>query len=305
MSEWPALAAVELLVAVAEHGSLAAGARAVGVAQPNASRSIVRLERHLKLSLLQRSTSGSTLTPAGMLIVEWSRSLLFAARNLTEGAAALAADGSGSMTVSASQTVAEHLLPRWLSELRWTHPGVRITVQVHNTHDVLEDVLNGRCAVGFTEGPDAPGGVHSLVVARDELVLVVWPAHPWANRHRPVDGVELSSTPLVTRESGSGTRVALDAVLGAPVQSVLELSSNAAVRVSVMSGTAPAVLSRLAVADALAAGTLHEVPVAGLDLRRPLRAAWTGPRRLTGAAADLVAVARATSRARGDAYGEV
>ncbi len=303
MSEWPALAAVELLVAVADHGSLAAGARAVGMAQPNASRSIVRLERHLKLSLLQRSTAGSTLTPAGLLIVQWSRSLLFAARDLTEGAAALAADGSGAMTVSASQTVAEHLLPRWLSDLRWTHPDVRVTVQVHNTHDVLDDVLRGRCAVGFTEGPDAPGGVHSLVVARDELVLVVRPGHPWATRNLPVGVVELSSTPLVTREPGSGTRVALDAVVGAPVQSVLELSSNAAVRVSVMSGTAPAVLSRLAVADALGAGTLREVPVEALDLRRPLRAVWTGPRRLTGPAADLVAIARATSRARGDGYG--
>lgn len=304
MSEWPALAAIELLVAVADHGSLAAGARAVGMAQPNASRSIVRLERHLKLSLIQRSTAGSTLTPAGLLVVQWSRVLLFAAHDLADGAATLAADGTGSMTVSASQTVAEHLLPRWLSELRWTNPDVRVTVRVHNTHDVLDDVLRGRCTVGFTEGPDAPGGVHSLVVARDELVLVVAPGHPWADRVEPVGAGELRATPLVTREPGSGTRVALDVALGTPVQSALELGGNAAVRVSVMSGTAPAVLSRLAVADALSAGTLAEVALSGLDLRRPLRAVWTGPRRLTGPAAELVALARASGRSRGDSYGD-
>lgn len=304
VSEWPALTAVELLVAVADHGSLAAGARAVGMAQPNASRSIVRLERHLKLSLLQRSTAGSTLTPAGLLVVEWSRSVLFAARDLTDGAAALAADGSGSMTVSASQTVAEHLLPLWLSELRMTHPDMRVTVRVHNTQDVLDDVLHGRCSVGFTEGPATPTGVHALVVARDELVLVVCPTHPWADRDGPLTAGQLRETPLVTREPRSGTRVALDTALGAPVQPALELSSNAAVRVSVMSGTAPAVLSRLAVADALAAGTLREVPVTGLDLRRPLHAVWTGPRRLAGPAADLVSVARASGRGRGIRYGE-
>lgn len=299
MSEWPALAAVELLVAVADHGSLAAGARAVGMAQPNASRSIVRLERHLKLSLLQRSTAGSTLTPAGLLVVEWSRALLFAARDLSDGAAALAADGSGAMTVAASQTVAEHLLPRWLSELRWTHPDVRVTVRVHNTHDVLDDVLHGRCAVGFIEGPGTPSAVHSLVVARDELVLVVSPAHQWAGRSEPMDATELRETALVTREPGSGTRVALDTALGAPIQSALELASNAAVRVSVMAGTAPAVLSRLAVADALSVGTLCEVPLTGLDLRRPLHAVWTGPRRLAGPGAELVSIARASGRAIG------
>lgn len=296
MSEWPALTAVELLVAVADHGSLAAGARAVGMAQPNASRSIARLERHLALPLLQRSTAGSTLTPAGLLVVEWSRAVLLAARDLTDGAAALAADGSGALTVSASQTVAEHLLPLWLSTLRVARPGVRVTVRVHNTHDVLDDVRHGRCSIGFTEGPGTPGGVRSLVVGRDELVLVVAPSHPWAQREEPVSAAELRDTALVTREAGSGTRVALDLALGAPVRPVLELSSNAAVRVSAMSGSAPAVLSRLAVADALATGMLSEVPVTGLDLRRSLHAVWSGPRRLGGPAADLVAAAYAAGR---------
>jgi DNA-binding transcriptional LysR family regulator len=97
---------------------------------------------------------------------------------------------------------------------------------------------------------------------------------------------------LVTREPGSGTRVALDEALGRPVRSALELASNAAVRVSVASGTAPAVLSRLAVSDALASGTLREIPTElDLRLRRQLRAVWTGPRRLRGAAADLVTIA--------------
>ena len=45
MATWPDLAAIEALVAVADHGSLAAAARATGMAQPNVSRSIARLER--------------------------------------------------------------------------------------------------------------------------------------------------------------------------------------------------------------------------------------------------------------------
>jgi DNA-binding transcriptional LysR family regulator len=131
------------------------------------------------------------------------------------------------------------------------------------------------------------------VVAHDELVLVVAPDHPWSRRRRAVTAVELAATPLLTREEGSGTRVALDAALGRPVRSAQVLASNAAIRVGTQAGTTPAVLSRLAVADALAAGTLLEVPVDGVDLHRPLRAVWTGPRRLSGAAAELVSLARA------------
>ena len=80
MAEWPDLAAVEALVAVADHGSLAAAARATGMAQPNVSRSVARLERRFGLPLISRSTTGASLTPQGLLVVEWSRELLAAAR---------------------------------------------------------------------------------------------------------------------------------------------------------------------------------------------------------------------------------
>lgn len=292
MSRWPDLTALELLVAVADHGSLGAGARAVGMAQPNATRSMARLERHLGLSLLVRSTSGSQLTPSGLLVVDWARQLLDAATQLTRGVDALSSSGEDSLIVAASQSVAEHLLPAWLSGLRVLRPGTCVAVHVRNTSEVVDEVLHGLCGIGFIEGPVAPRGVHHIVVARDELVLVVAPDHPWAGRRTPVGADELVRTPLVTREEGSGTRVALDEALGWPARPALELPSNAAVRVSVSAGTGPAVLSRLAVADAVRAGTLVVVPVAGLDLRRPLRAVWTGPRALAGAAADLVSLAQ-------------
>lgn len=288
---WPDLSALELLVAVADHGSLSAGARAAGMAQPNASRSISRLERHLGVTLLHRSTHGSTLTDSGLLVVEWSRGVIDAAHELVDGAASLASGTAESIAVAASQTVAEHLLPAWLGALRAMRDDLRVEVHVRNTHDVLDDLREGRCDLGFIEGPRPPRGVNHLVVAHDELVLVVPAGHPWARRRRPLSADELRATSLVTREAGSGTRNALDEALGGPVTPALELSSNAAVRVSVASGTAPAVLSRLAVSDALAARTVHEVPTE-LNLRRDLRAVWTGPRRLRGVAADLVTIAR-------------
>ncbi|WP_227878649.1 helix-turn-helix domain-containing protein [Arthrobacter dokdonensis] len=60
---WPDLAALELFVAVTEQGSLSAGARRVGMAQPNASRAMARLEQHLGLALLDRRTGGSPPGP--------------------------------------------------------------------------------------------------------------------------------------------------------------------------------------------------------------------------------------------------
>jgi DNA-binding transcriptional LysR family regulator len=298
MTRWPDLAALEILVAVADHGSLGAGARACGMDQPNASRSLARLERRLDLQLLVRSTTGSSLTPSGTVVVEWARETLGAAQALVDGAAGLTSSEAGSLVVAASQTVAEHLLPTWLVRLHEARPRTAVRVAVHNSAEVLADVLHGRCALGFVEDPATPRGVHHVVVDRDELVAVVAASHRWARRRRPLRPDEIVSAGLVTREPGSGTRVALDRALGpaGPARPGLELSSNAAIRASVAAGSGVAVLSRLAVGDALESGVLVEVPVAELDLRRRLRAVWTGPRRLTGAAADLVAIARRPRR---------
>ena len=309
MTSWPDLATLELLVALADEGSLSAAARRCGVAQPNASRSIARLERRLGLSLIHRATTGARVTTDGLLVVEWARATLEAARALETGVAALRARTQAPLVVMASQTVAEHLLPGWIAG--WQHaaggagaggasphdPSLGetrgISVAVGNTTEVLAAARGGEVDLGFIEGPGAPRGLNSVVVAHDDLVLVVAPQHPWAASSR-VRAEELAATPLVARESGSGTRVALRRAL-APLDvapPALALASNAAVRVSAAAGTAPAVLSRLAVDDALRAGTLVEVGVDGVDLTRNLRAVWAGPRRLTNpAAAALLATA--------------
>ncbi len=294
----PDLHALRILVAVAELGSLGAAARALGLAQPNASRSMSRLERELGLVLLQRSTSGSALTPDGTLVVDWARDLLAAADHLRLAAEALRGERQSHLAVAASMTVAEYLVPRWLSEFRRTQAGVAVSLEVHNSNEVFQRVRSGRDDVGFVESPSVPAGLHSTAVGRDELLVVVAPSHPWARRRLPLRAEELAATPLIVREAGSGTRQTLDTLLERRrlrrAAAALELTSNAAVRITAVTGAAPAVLSTLAVRDAVRSGELRAVPVE-LELARVLRAVWRPPRRLVGPAAELVALARRLS----------
>lgn len=292
---WTDLLLLELLVAISEHGSLGAGARAVGMAQPNASRAVARFERTRGVSLVRRSPRGSTLTAEGALVVDWARGVLDTAERLEAGVDALRAGTGPQLRVAASMTVAEYLVPGWLIELRRSRPTVRVALEVHNSAEVAAGVAAGAYDVGFVESPELPGGLHRLDVGRDELVVVVHPGHPWATRRELLRAAELAATTLVVREAGSGTRTALEAALGGPDAMVapgLALTSNAAVRLSVLAGGPPAVLSALAVEDAVVAGDLCRVPIEGLDLRRQLTAIWTGPRQLNGAAGDLVRIAQ-------------
>jgi DNA-binding transcriptional LysR family regulator len=290
----PDLEALELLVAVAETGSLGQAAARQGISQPSASARMSTLERRLGVRLLVRSPSGSRLTSAGLVVTDWARTVLEQAYALVDGAAALRARQHGRLRVTASLTVAEHLMPGWLVGLREADPGVHLELNVANSTLVIERLRAGEADLGFIEGRGAPRDLHSRAVARDRLVVVVSPEHAWARKRRPLRPVELATTPLLLREAGSGTRETLEAALapyGGVAEPVLELGATAPLRLAATSGTAPAVLSALAAADEIAAGRLVEVP-SELPLDRVLRAVWPRGRELPDAALHLLRVAR-------------
>mgnify|MGYP000244393114 FL=1 len=293
---WLELSAVRLLVSIADAGSVSAGARLIGMAQSNASRAVATLERRLGYPLLSRSTRGSQLTTEGVLTVEWAREILDATDRFAAGAAALAATAGTELVVGASMTVAEYLVPGWLSAFRHERPDVQTTLRINNSRRVIEGVRSGELALGFIETPDIPGDVHSVPIVTDRLAVVISPEHPWAARTEPLTHEVLASTPLVEREDGSGTRAALDAAIGGGrARPIAELNSNSAICFSVMAGLGPAVLSNLAVQGALRAGRLLQVPVVGRPLERDLRCIWFGGRRPVGPAGRLLDIALKTA----------
>lgn len=300
------LAPYDLLLSVAALGSMGRAAEAHGVSQAAVSARVRSLEGTLGLTLLERSPRGTRLTATGALVADWARVAVDAAAALEEGVAALRTAHDSRLRVAASLTVAEYLLPRWLVTLRGALPATTVSLSSRNSAEVAAAVRDGSADVGFVEGPGVPDDLDAQVVARDRLTLVVGPDHPWARR-RGVDAALLARTPLVARESGSGTRSFLEHALapdaGPLADPVLELASTTAIKGAVADGVAPGVLSSLAVAGELGSGTLVAVPVRGLDLERRLTAVWVRGRPLTGPAQELVRLATRASTPSGPRRG--
>lgn len=300
----PDLTALQLLLAVQSSGSLAAAGATLGITQQAASLRMKTMEAQIGLPLLTRNSHGSSLTAAGALVAQWAVPVISCADRLDAGIGSLQRTRDAHLRIAASLTVAEHLAPRWFLALRagQQRAGQELTALELNTSNsgaVVRAVIDGSADLGFIEAPGAPRAVRSRVVAHDHLVVVIAPGHPWARPGRQVTVAELARTPLVSREVGSGTRDAFVRGLrsalprGAELaQPVIELATVAAVRAAIAAGTAPGAISALAVADDLALGRLVEVPIAGLDLRRKLRAVWrSSAQPPAGPARDLVVIA--------------
>lgn len=201
----PDLIALDLLDSIAELGSLGQAASRHRMSQPAVSMRMSQLERRLGVVLLQRSPAGTRLTPAGERVATLARRVLSEAAAMMAGVAAVVAEESSHLRVAASLTVAEHLLPGWLAALHRESPEVILAVEVTNSAKVLARVRDGRADVGFVEGHETGlDGMTTVVVRSDHLVVVVDPAHPWAERQSPVTGPELAAAELIVREPGVG-----------------------------------------------------------------------------------------------------
>jgi len=285
----PDLAALDVLVTVARVGSLGKAAGVHGLSQQAVSARVRTAERLLGVQVFDRSSTGVTLTAAGELLLAWAEEVLDAASHLAVGAAELRGERDTHLTVAASMTVAEYLVPQWTVTMRMEHPEVATAVRLGNSSEVVELVRLGAVELGYVESPEIPAGLQSQVVDHDDLVVIVPPDHRWAGRRVTMD--ELAATPLIQREAGSGTRTTLERALPDAVAALLELSSTTAVKAAVLASSAPAVISSLGVAGELADGRLVAVTVSGLQLRRPLRAIWRDGVRLRGPARDFLAIA--------------
>lgn len=300
----PELTALQMFCTVQRLGSFSSAGAELGLSQQAVSSRMRALEEQVGARLFDRSPRGSVLTTTGAALAGWAAGVLAASEQLDAAIASLRQDSVRRLRVVASQTIAEHLLPRWLVTYRRqqeatgrtpTHADLAVT----NSTSAASVVRAGDADLGFIESPILPAGLSARTVGFDELVVVVAPGHRWERRHEAITARELAGTALVTRELGSGTREALESILAEQAPNALraaplvELSTSAAVRSSIIAGTAPGVLSSLAVRDDLALGRLVAIPTLGLSLRRPLTAIWMGGATPGAAAQELVAIASA------------
>jgi DNA-binding transcriptional LysR family regulator len=261
---------LRIFVAVAEREHVTQAARDLGLTQSATSAAVTALEARYATQLFNRVGRRIELTEAGRLFLVEARAVLARTADAETVLADLAGLRRGALAIAASQTVANYWLPPLLHRYRLACPGIAVSLAIGNTEMVAARVREGVSDLGFAEGSIDDPALSTTPVADDELTLVVRAG--LAPPRRPLARRELMAMRWVFRERGSGTRAIFEAALGelgisvGDLDIILELPSNEAVRAAVEDGAGAAVLSKLAVAAAVAAGSL-----VALDLALPKR----------------------------------
>jgi DNA-binding transcriptional LysR family regulator len=257
---------LKVFCTVAETRSFSKTSEIIHLTQPAVSLQIQALEEIYETKLFDRSSSTVTLTPAGEILYKYAKEILGLYANVEKVIGEITGLVKGSISIGASSTIGNYLLPGVITDFKKAHLKIKIHLLVGNTKRVVEMLNSGSIDIGLVEGEVSRQKMVVEKLIPDELLLIVPSHHPWAKR-KDVPISELTKEPFIFREGGSGTRQMIEMFLSKygitpnNMKVAMVLGSTEAIKEAVENGLGVSILSRWAVRKEIKYGSLHLVRV--------------------------------------------
>lgn len=285
---------LEVFLAVARHLNFTRAGEEVHLSQPSISVRIRVLQDELGVKLFEQLGKKIALTEAGQILERHARRVLSALGDAQQAIQELQGLERGSLRIGASTTPGMYLVPKIIAEFKHQHPKIEIHLGIKDTRQVEDDIVKNEFDFGFVGGHLVGAEVEVIPWLTDEIMLVASPAHPLA-RKRNLQLKDLAKERFISREQGSATQAAADAVLrkvGLQLEKVMEINNPESVKQAVQSGLGVAFLSKFAIETELKAETLAVLKVKDLRVSRELKIVRHRDKHLGSAAQFLIEMAR-------------
>jgi DNA-binding transcriptional LysR family regulator len=254
---------------VARHRSFGRAAAELHLTPSAVSLQIKELEQCVGLPLFGRNGRAACLTPAGEALLGDVNRALLALKDADDTINRLRGRETGVVSIGMVSN-SKYFLPRLLAGFHSLHPGIELRVSAGNREQLLRQLASNEVDFAIMGQPPVDLGAHSEALAPQPLGIIAAPDHRLVEeREIPVSA--LARQGFVVRETGSGTRAAMDRFFQeariAPPQ-VIELSSNESIKQAVIGNMGLAFLSLHTAGLELQAGALAALDVIGLPMMR-------------------------------------
>jgi DNA-binding transcriptional LysR family regulator len=284
--------------------SFTKAAETLHMTQPAVTFQVRQLEEHFNTRLFDRTHNRINLTDAGRQVFAYADRIFELYAAMESSVREITGEIRGTLTIGASTTIAEYMLPPLLGDFKERFPAVTIHLKVANSEGIVSMVENNAIDLGVVEAPVSNKNLVVETCKLDRLVAIVPPDHPLAGRES-VDVSTLLQYPFICREEGSGTREVIadhleqQAGCGAALKVAIELGSPEAVKGAVETGMGVSVVSRTTIQKELRLGTLVAVDL-DPPLDRPFSFVHQKQKFRLRVMEELLALARAYCRTQGE-----
>jgi DNA-binding transcriptional LysR family regulator len=239
------------------------------------------------MPLIDRSAHRFALTEAGEILYQHAAKIFALEQDAEAALDQLQGLVTGHLSLGASYTIGNYVLPTLLGRFHSLYPGVHLSLDIGSTNQMVERLSAGPLDMAFVEGPvDAP----NLVITpwrTDTLVIIARPDHP-LTREPALTAQQVFAQPFILREPAAGTREIIETALrkrGLEIRIAMELGTNEAIKQAVQAGQGIAMMSETAVRLERSAGLLAVLDVPDFRLTRSFKRLIVAGKPLSRAAA--------------------
>jgi len=246
--------------------SFTKAAETLHMTQPAVTFQVRQLEEHFNTRLFDRTHNRISLTDAGKIVFQYADKIFDLYGQMENAIREMTGEISGALTIGASTTIAEYMLPSLLGDFKEKYPDVNIHLKVSNSDGIVSMVENNTIDLGVVEAPVTNKNLVVEECRTDQLVAISTPNHALAKKSK-VKLEDLLEYPFICREEGSGTREVISEYVakvdksGNGLNISMELGSPEAVKGAVEAGMGISVVSRATIQKELRLGSLVEIPM--------------------------------------------
>lgn len=241
--------------------SFTKAAETLHMTQPAVTFQVRQLEEYFDTRLFDRTHNRISLTEAGQVVYEYADRIFDLYSQMENAVKDMTGNISGTLVIGASTTIAEYMLPALLGDFKQQYPEVSIHLKVSNSDGIVHMVENNDIDLGVVESAVANKNLVVENCRRDELVVIVPPGHPLADRES-IPAAEIAEHPFICREEGSGTREVVteyfkqNGISFSNVKVCMELGSPEAIKGAVEASMGISIVSRATIVKELELGSL-------------------------------------------------
>ncbi len=243
------------------------------ITQPAVTKHIQEIENNFKVKLFDRNGTRIKLTPAGNTLLQFTEELFAVYRNLEFEMNAYTQTHKGKLTIGASTTVAQYVLPPVLAGFHKKFKDIKINLVINNTDQIEQALQNKEIDLGIIEGQSKKTVIKYTEFLKDEIVLVCSTNNPLAKK-QTILPEELKKVPLLLREPGSGTLEVIAHSLKplgikiSQLQNEMQLGSTESMKLYLLHSNCMAFLSIHAILKELQQKECCIIDVKGLNIER-------------------------------------
>lgn len=188
---------IHCFIAVAEELHFGKAAERLHITQPPLSRQIQRLEREIEFKLFDRSSSGVSLTPAGVSFLNESYRLLERVKTAPRKGKLIAEGRVGLIRIGYTAISGYSVLGKLLTSIRGHLPDIQVELSERVTSFQIESIQNHSLDLGLARPPFTGEGILSRPIHADSMTVVVPKGHPLAENANSTTLEQIHDYPLI------------------------------------------------------------------------------------------------------------